>query len=93
MRYRTPRAAFVIVDANEGKAMTTRCTPAVLCERLKQLGFARSSQVRLYGDKWELLSDPFTDGADFVVQARSERQVATSTLKIPKFIVKGVDAA
>ena len=33
--------------------------PIHLCERLKQLGFSRQSQIRLYGSQFELVGDPW----------------------------------
>lgn len=39
-----------------------------LCETLRRLGFTRENQIRLYGTKLELLSDPLavSDHAVFV---------------------------
>ena len=36
--------------------MTQQCE--ILCQRLKRLGFAQENQVRLYGEEFELVSDP-----------------------------------
>jgi len=35
-----------------------RNRPDTLCERIKRLGYARNNQVRLYGDVYDLVSDP-----------------------------------
>jgi hypothetical protein len=41
---------------------------AVLCAKLKQLGFSQERQMRLYGEDFQFLSDPIVmpDGAVFV---------------------------
>ena len=38
-----------------------------MCERLKVLGYSRNKQIRLYGGKFDLTSDPIFISAYFVV--------------------------
>jgi hypothetical protein len=52
--------------------MTT--TQVHLCERLKQLGFSRQSQIRLYGLQFELLGDPLVITDDVVLVDAVERK-------------------
>ena len=33
-------------------------TASSLCERLKQLGYAKNQKLRMYGEEFDLLSDP-----------------------------------
>ena len=37
-----------------------------LCERLKQLGFSRNNQIKLYGAQFELVGDPLVISDDVV---------------------------
>jgi hypothetical protein len=41
---------------------------AILCAKLKQLGFSQESKMRLYGEEFEFLSDPtvLADGTVFL---------------------------
>ncbi len=41
---------------------------AILCAKLKQLGFTPQNQMRLYGEEFKFLSDPvvLADGSVFV---------------------------
>ncbi len=32
---------------------------AEICAKLKALGYARSNRIRLYGEEYEVVSDPF----------------------------------
>ena len=38
-----------------------------VCERLKQLGFARNKQIKLYGAQFEVIGDPLMLSDDLVV--------------------------
>jgi hypothetical protein len=38
-----------------------------ICERLKQIGYYKSRQIRMYGEQFELVSDPFSIGDHLVV--------------------------
>jgi len=61
---------------------------AILCAKLKQLGFSQENKMRLYGEEFEFLSDPIivTDGA-VVVDAREKRSHQTRRIRIPLPIV------
>ena len=60
-----------------------------LCERLKQLGFSRESQIRLYGSQFELVGDPLVISDDVVFVNAVERKSGESCrVRIPLNIVK-----
>ena len=64
-------------------------TQAHLCERLKQLGFSRESQIRLYGSQFELVGDPLVISDDVVFVDAVERKSGESCrVRIPLNIVK-----
>lgn len=59
-----------------------------LCERLKRLGFAQENRMRLYGEEFELLSDPFIVGNDLVfVDAIERKSRQQRRVRIPLPIV------
>jgi hypothetical protein len=51
-----------------------RNQPDTLCEKLKRLGYARNNQVTLYGEVFDLVSDPITVGDNFVFVDAIERK-------------------
>ena len=60
-----------------------------LCERLKQLGFSRQNQIRLYGSQFELVGDPLVISDDVVFVDAVERKSGESCrVRIPLNIVK-----
>jgi len=48
-----------------------------LCERLKQLGFARECRIRLYGSQFELVGDPLVMSDDLVFVDAVEQNQAS----------------
>jgi hypothetical protein len=61
------------------------------CRKLINLGYARSSRVRLYGSEVELTSDPYPDrDGGFEVEARdtSSQQSSTRRIKLPLTVVQ-----
>jgi hypothetical protein len=64
-------------------------TQVHLCEKLKQLGFSRESQIRLYGSQFELVGDPLVISDDVVfVDAVERKSGESSRVRIPLNIVK-----
>jgi hypothetical protein len=60
-----------------------------LCERLKQLGFSRSSQIKLYGSQFELVGDPLVINDDVVFVDALERKSGQSCrVRVPLNIVR-----
>ena len=60
-----------------------------LCERLKRLGFAQDSRMKLYGQEFELLTDPFLLGNDVVfVDAIERKSRERRRVRIPLTVVK-----
>jgi hypothetical protein len=62
----------------------------ILCERLKQLGYAKDTAVRLYGETLWLTSDPFCIGNECVfIDAKEKGGGRTLRILIPRQIVQG----
>ena len=57
--------------------ITVGRTPAENCARIKGLGYVASKQIKMYGQRFELVSDPFEEGNCIVVQVRWKRSNKT----------------
>ena len=67
--------------------MTTMHTS--LCERLKQLGYAKNKPLRMYGEDFDLLSDPrVVEEHLIVVDAVARKSGALRRLSIPLSVVQ-----
>lgn len=54
-----------------------------LCDRLKQLGYAESKRIKMYGQEFEMVSNPFPEGKGIAVRAVSKREPHPRVLKLP----------
>lgn len=64
-------------------------TTTELCQRIKRLGYSQDQQIRLYGEVFEVVSDPFIAGHNVVfVDAREQRSGELRRVRIPINIVE-----
>ena len=61
-----------------------------LCERLKQLGYAQSKRIRIYGQEFEVISNPFPQGKGIAVRAHSKHEKHERVLLLPLPILQMV---
>jgi hypothetical protein len=54
-----------------------------MSDRLKQLGYAESKRIRIYGQEFEVLSNPFPQGRGIAVKAVLRRTMETRILQLP----------
>ena len=59
-----------------------------LCERLKALGYAHRNRIRMYGEEFDLTSNPIADGNGFAIEAISRKSGNARRVRIPLSIVQ-----
>ena len=66
--------------------------PSVLeiCANVKRMGYAASSRVRLYGEDFEVLSDPFPEAGGVAVHVKATRDSRVCVLNLPTTILQRV---
>jgi hypothetical protein len=65
-------------------------THAENCARIKDLGYVASTHINLYGERFELVSDPVQEGDCVVVQVISGNDPTIRTLQLPVSILIGL---
>ncbi len=58
------------------------------CVRIRRLGYVASRRVRIYGEEFELLSDPFPEHDRIVIRARAKGESSTRILRLPVTIIQ-----
>ena|SRR5208337_5589269 len=61
-----------------------------LCDRLRELGYAQSKRIRIYGQEFEVISNPFPQGKGVAVQAQPKGGKQTRVLQLPLPILQMV---
>jgi hypothetical protein len=59
------------------------------CARIKNLGFTASRHIKMYGERFEIVSDPFNEGECVAVHAISGNDPKVRTLRLPIAILVG----
>jgi len=53
------------------------------CAKIKDLGFTASRHIKMYGERFEIVSDPFSEGNYIAVHAISGSDPRIRTLRLP----------
>jgi hypothetical protein len=61
-----------------------------ICDRVKHLGYTVSRKVRLYGEEFEVVSDPFPEADGIAVQAKSRSNPKVRTVQLPATVLQSV---
>jgi hypothetical protein len=60
------------------------------CAKIKELGFSVSKHIKMYGEHFEIISDPFLDGNCIAVRATAGHDPAIRTLRLPSAFLVGL---
>ncbi len=60
------------------------------CVKIKDLGFTPSMHIKMYGERFEIVSDPFDEGDCVAVRAISGNDPEVRTLRLPITILVGL---
>jgi hypothetical protein len=59
-----------------------------ICARVKHLGYATSERIRLYGEEFEVVSDPFPDENGIAVRVTTKQDSRIRVLRIPATVLQ-----
>ena len=80
------RVAKCLLSSSEHIAVRS---PSENCARIKKLGYIVGKRMNLYGEHFELVSDPFDEGDCVAVHAISTSNPAVRTIELPVSILAG----
>ncbi len=61
-----------------------------VCDQLRRMGYAQSKRIRIYGQEFEAVSNPFPNGDGIAIRAFSKRETQERTLQLPLPVVQMV---
>jgi hypothetical protein len=61
-----------------------------VCARLQSMGYAQSKRIRIYGQEFEAVSNPFPNADGIAIRAFSKRETQARTLQLPLPVVQMV---
>ena len=63
-------------------------TMSEVCAHVKDLGYAVSERVRLYGEEFEVVSDPFPQADGVAVEVTTRKDSKVRVLQLPATVVQ-----
>ena len=60
------------------------------CVRIKDLGYSSSHHILMYGQRFDIVSDPFPDGNGIAVQVTTAREPKKRKLRLPRTLLVGL---
>lgn len=61
-----------------------------VCARVRHLGYAASGRVRLYGEEFEVVSDPFPEADGIAIRVTTKKDSKIRVLQIPATVLQSV---
>jgi hypothetical protein len=61
-----------------------------MCANLKRLGYERSQRVRLYGEEFEVISDPFPEAGGIAIKVKTKRAASMRVVQLPATVLQAV---
>ena len=61
-----------------------------VCDQLQKMGYAQSKRIRIYGQEFEAVSNPFPNGSGIAIRAFSKRETTARILQLPLPVVQMV---
>ena len=58
--------------------------------RIKEMGYTTGNQIHIYGEKFQVLSDPFTEGAGIAIRVKQLADGVVRVLKLPATLLQSV---
>ena len=59
-----------------------------MCSRVKRLGYSTARRVRLYGEEFEIVSEPFPDANGIAVRAKSRKDPEIRVVHLPVMVIQ-----
>jgi hypothetical protein len=83
---------FSFAAGNEDQVTTSQGSlPSTeVCARIRQFGYAVSQSIRIYGEEFDVLSDPFPSDGGIAIQVRSKRTLQARVLQLPATVIHRV---
>jgi hypothetical protein len=61
---------------------------AKICESVKRLGYGANQNIRLYGEEFEVISDPFPEAGGIAVSVRTKHSQEIRALQLPATVLQ-----
>lgn len=61
-----------------------------ICASVKRLGYGAMQNIRLYGEEFEVISDPFPEAGGIAVNVKSKKSNGVRVVQLPATVLQSV---
>ena len=61
-----------------------------ICAGVKRLGYAARQHIRLYGEEFELISDPFPEADGIAINVKTKKGTNVRVVRLPATVLQSV---
>ena len=61
-----------------------------ICANVKRLGYGANQSIRLYGEEFEVISDPFPEAGGIAVSVRTKKSDSIRVIQLPATVLQSV---
>ena len=61
-----------------------------MCAKVKRLGYGVNQNIRLYGEEFEVISDPFPEAGGIAVSVRTKKGNRIRVVQLPATVLQSV---
>jgi hypothetical protein len=72
------------------EASVSTISVSQICTDVKNLGYGAQGRIRLYGEDFEVISDPFPEADGIAVRVKTKKDARTRVLQLPSTILQSV---
>jgi len=63
---------------------------ADICASVKRLGYGAKQNIRLYGEEFEVISDPFPEAGGIAVSVKTKKGNSVRVIQLPATVLQSV---
>ena len=63
---------------------------ADICASVKRLGYGAKQKIRLYGEEFEVISDPFPEAGGIAVSVKTKKGNSVRVIQLPATVLQSV---
>jgi hypothetical protein len=63
---------------------------ADICASVKRLGYGAKQNIRLYGEEFEVISDPFPEAGGIAVSVKTKKGNGVRVIQLPATVLQSV---
>jgi len=63
---------------------------AEVCASVKRLGYGAKQNIRLYGEEFEVVSDPFPEAGGIAVSVKAKKSNRVRVIQLPATVLQSV---